>query len=153
MKNHKTNLRFFFIFIAAIVIQSCARELDEAIPETYVNVNMSLSHYNLGINQSVVLTNTMVNVSSLGYDNNGIILFRYSQDEFYAYDCTCPYHVEESISVELDVNQMFAKCPVCNSKYQLYYYGIPTDAGPSRNPLKQYKVYYNPNTFEIIISN
>ncbi|MBN2610623.1 MAG: hypothetical protein JXB00_03625 [Bacteroidales bacterium] len=153
MKNNKTNLRFFFIFLAAILPQSCAKELEEAVPETYVNINLNLSHYSIGINQSLVLTNTMVNVSSLGYNNNGIILFRYSQDEFYAYDRTCPYHVEESVAVELDGNQMFAICPECGSKYQLWYYGTPTDAGPSINPLKQYRVFYNPNTFEINISN
>jgi nitrite reductase/ring-hydroxylating ferredoxin subunit len=118
-----------------------------------MNITLVIIPAQIGNNQSMIITNTMVPVNSLGYNNNGIIIYRNSQDEFFAYDRTCTYHVEESNAVNLETNQMFAVCPKCGTKYQLYWSGIPTDEGPSVYPLKQYKTSYNPNTFELQITN
>lgn len=154
MKNLKTNLLFFFIFLLAIILSySFAKEAHDIVPDTYINIKINMNNHLIGLNQSKIFTNTMVNVTSLGYNNNGIIVYMANQNEYYAYDRTCTYHVEESIPVDLDINTMFAICPVCSSKYQLFWSGIPTDAGPSNFPLKQYKAVFNPNISELNIFN
>jgi nitrite reductase/ring-hydroxylating ferredoxin subunit len=154
MHNSFSKLRFFFIISAGLIMfGSCTKEQLDVVPETYVNITLINIPAQIGISQSMIITNTMVPVNSLGYNNNGIIIYRNSQDEYFAYDRTCPYHVEESNPVNIWTNPLFAVCPVCGTKYQLFWSGIPTDEGPSIYPLKQYRASYNPNTFELNISN
>lgn len=155
MDNCFSKLRFFLILMSGIILfQSCTKETSDVVPETYINIVLySDITTQIGISQSRIITNTMVPVNSLGYDNNGIIIYRNSQNEYFAYDRTCTYHIEESIAVNLWTNPMFAVCPKCNTKYQLFWSGIPADEGPSVYPLKQYKASYNPNTFELHITN
>ncbi|MBN2213188.1 MAG: hypothetical protein JW723_03000 [Bacteroidales bacterium] len=154
MNNYLPKLSFFFILITVIIwIQSCTKESADVVPDTYMNVTLVNIPAQIGISQSMIITNTMVPVNSLGYDNNGIIIYRNSQDEYFAYDRTCTYHIEESIPVNLGTNPLLAVCPVCSTKYQLHWSGIPTDEGPSVYPLKQYKTSYNPNTLELHITN
>ena len=154
MQNAISKLRFFFIItIGMIWYQSCTKEPLDVVPDTYVNITLINIPSQIGINQSMIITNMMASVNSLGYDNNGIILYRNSQNEYFAYDRTCTYHVEESIPVIVWTNPLFAICPQCSTKYQLYWSGIPADEGPSIYPLKQYKTSYNPNTFELHIAN
>ena len=154
MTNITSNLRFFLIFLIVILIpQSCGKEVTDVVPDTYINLTINMINYHIGLNQAIVFSNLDLNVPSLGYNNNGIIVFL-GNDGYYAYDRTCTYHVEESIKVNIESgNSLFATCPVCGTRYQLYFSGIPTDAGPSIYPLKQYKTVYNPNTFELSIFN
>ena len=149
-----TNLRFFFFFIALILMpHSCSKDVVDCVPDTYVDITLNTNNFFIGMNDARIVTNTMVNVQSLGYNNNGIIVYL-GNDGYYAYDRTCTYHVEKSIAVNIEAgNTLFAVCPVCSTRYQLYFSGIPTDAGPSKCPLKQYKTFYNPNTFELQIYN
>lgn len=155
MDNCFSKLRFFLILMSGITLfHSCAKETSDVVPDNYINIVLySDITTQIGISQSRIITNTMVPVNSLGYDNNGIIIYRNSQNEYFAYDRTCTYHIEESNAVNLWTNPMFAVCPICSTKYQLYWSGIPADEGPSIYPLKQYKATYNPNTYELHITN
>ncbi|MBN1415091.1 MAG: hypothetical protein JW973_08335 [Bacteroidales bacterium] len=130
----------------------CVEETDDVVPDVPVNVTLPLIHYNLSPASSLIVTSQMVSTVSLGYDNNGIIVYR-DISEFYAYDRTCPYHIEKSIAVEISDNPLYAECPVCHSKYQLWFNGFPTDSGPARNPLKSYHVTYYPNSNTLHIYN
>ncbi len=153
MKIHKffTKILFFFLFI--FLPYSCEKGTADVVPDTYVDITINTNNFFLGTGQSILVSNTQVGVTNLGYDNNGIIVYRNTQDEFFAYDRTCTYHVEESVPVELWTNTMFAICPVCSTKYQLWFSGFPADEGPSNYPLKQYKTFFNPNTSDLHIFN
>ena len=87
-----------------------------------------------------------------GYNNNGIIVYN-AGDEFYAFDCTCTYRVEKSISVNLGSLVGTAECPECNSVYFFGVDGYPSEDGPAVFPLKKYKTYYSPSTGDIHIYN
>jgi len=130
----------------------CVEEQEDVVPEVPVNVYLQLIHYNLSPAGSIIVTNQMVAASSLGYDNNGLIVYR-DISEFYAYDRTCPYHVEKSIPVGLSGNPLYAICPNCGSKFQLWFNGFPTDSGPSKYPLKQYQTTYYPSSNTLHIYN
>ena len=107
MQNAISKLRFFFIItIGMIWYQSCTKEPLDVVPDTYVNITLINIPSQIGINQSMIITNMMASVNSLGYDNNGIILYRNSQNEYFAYDRTCTYHVEESIPVIIKTNRL-----------------------------------------------
>jgi len=132
--------------------EGCTEEMEDVVPDVPVNVILQLIHYNLLPASSLIVTNQMVAATSLGYDNNGLVIYR-DINAFYAYDRTCPYHVEKSIPVELYANTMYAECPECRSRFQLWFNGFPTDSGPSKYPLKQYQTTYYPNSNTLHIYN
>jgi len=151
--NH-VNLAIFLITLFLFFFTgSCEKSVSNPVPDTYVNVYFNLNNYPVGVGQAITISHAVSGTPSLGYDDNGIIVYRNSQDEFFAYDRTCPFHVEESIAVNLSQDNLFAVCPVCGSTYQLFYYGFPTEGSPSEYPLKQYRISYNQNTYDLYISN
>jgi nitrite reductase/ring-hydroxylating ferredoxin subunit len=68
---------------------------------------------------------------------NGIIIFRLGDNEFKAYERTCPYEVSSGCLAEAGDNQLIARCPCCGSEFNLVYGDL--NKGPSRWPLKQYR--------------
>ena len=153
-KNVHSKLKFFFlIMLFQILPLNCEKESCDVVPETYINLSLNMIIFNIAPTQSLTLTNTMAGVASLGYDNNGIIIYCNSEDEYFAYDRTCTYHIEESIPVENIDNSMYAECPECSSRYQLWYYGFPTETSVSQCPLKQFRTTFNPNTNILYIYN
>jgi hypothetical protein len=95
------------------------------------------------VGNAVIITYNYAGINSAGYDDNGIIIYRASQDEFYAFDRTCTYDVEKSIAVEIDESGIIAVCPECGSKYVLPNIGFPTKESPSKYQLHQYKTSFN----------
>jgi len=153
VKNSKSFLKsLLFAAFLLTLPAGCAEELEVVVPEVPVNVILHLIHYNLSPASSLIVTNQMVSTISLGYDNNGLVVYR-DISEFYAYDRTCPYHVEKSIPVVLSANPMYAECPECGSRFQLWFNGFPADSSLSKYPLKQYHSTYYPNSYTLHIYN
>lgn len=102
------------------------------------------------IGNSVLINSDYAGRSSAGYDYNGIIIYRMSESEFYAFDRTCPFDIDKSISVELEnSSDPVAVCPECGSEYVLPSIGFPTEKGPSKVPLKQYNTDFNGVTISV----
>lgn len=153
LKNSKSFFKSLFFSVLLLTLPfGCAEELEDVVPDVPVNVYLQLIHYNLSPASSIIVTNQMVSAVSLGYDNNGLVVYR-DISEFYAYDRTCPYHVEKSIPVVLSGNPLYAECPDCGSRFQLWFNGFPSDSGPSKYPLKQYQTTYYPNSNTLHIYN
>jgi nitrite reductase/ring-hydroxylating ferredoxin subunit len=147
-------LKYFLLIIIFLYFPICCEKNScDLIPDTYINITLDLIHLALGPGQSRIITNTYVGQPSLGFDNNGIIIYCDALDQYFAYDRTCPYHVEESIPIETVNNGMYAKCPECGSEFQLWFSGFPTDASVSECPLKQLKTTYNPNLNTVHVYN
>lgn len=152
--NRYSKLKFFFLIILLQILpQNCEKDSCDVIPDTYISLSLNMIIYNLAPTQSIKLTNTMAGVASLGYNNNGIIIYCNNEDEYFAYDRTCTYNINENIPVEPVNNFMFAECPRCSSRYQLWYSGFPTEQSVSRCPLKQFRTTFNPNTNILYIYN
>jgi nitrite reductase/ring-hydroxylating ferredoxin subunit len=80
--------------------------------------------------------------------SRGIIVYRFSMDEFRAYERTCPYDPDHAAArVEVEATDVTAVDSLCGSKFLL------TDGqpfkGPATLPLKQYQTYYDGNTLHI----
>jgi hypothetical protein len=142
----------FFTVLFLTLPAGCAEELTDVVPDVPVNVYLQLIHYNLSPASSLIVTNQMVSATSLGYNNNGLVIYCDISD-YYAYDRTCPYHVEKSIPVELSANPLYAVCPVCGSRFQLWFNGFPTDSSLSKYPLKQYQTTFYPGNNTLHIYN
>jgi nitrite reductase/ring-hydroxylating ferredoxin subunit len=72
---------------------------------------------------------------------NGILLFRYDDQVFYAYDRTCTFQPSKNCAVKVKSDDLgwLPKCPCCQSEFI-----IPANAYPSENssavlPLKAYR--------------
>jgi nitrite reductase/ring-hydroxylating ferredoxin subunit len=147
----RPKLIIFTIFLlSTLFLVSCTKEKNDVVPNVYVDFNISLSDPEF-FNLTAPLTSAYVSASTnnigtpaAGYGNNGIIVFRYVEDEFFAYDRTCPHDFKvnnKSIQVNI-VDDIYAVCPQCSTKYALPSYGTPA-SGVGQYPLKNYKTAFN----------
>ncbi|MCF8304426.1 MAG: hypothetical protein K9I94_14215 [Bacteroidales bacterium] len=80
--------------------------------------------------------------------SRGLIVYRASQNEFKAYERTCPHDPEKPAArVEMEENYLIAVDSTCMSRFVLTD-GSPFD-GPSRLPLKEYRTSFDGNTLHI----
>jgi hypothetical protein len=107
------------------------------------------------IGNSMEITNHPNGNPTIGYDNNGIIVYNNGDEyeTYYAFDRTCPNDLPESVAVSLDDSKATATCPKCGSVFVLPSEGLPSSGSVSKHALKKYRTYFNPNTGELIISN
>lgn len=143
-----SKVRNFFLFLGMVwLFTGCEKEKNRIIPYTYVNFSIRLDNPQFialnSIGNAVVITSSYDGSNSAGYDNNGIIIYRASEDEFYAFDRTCTYDVEKSIAVEIDESGIMAVCPVCSSTYVLPNIGFPTKESASKYALHQYQTSFD----------
>lgn len=138
---------FFLILLISSLLNACEEEKQKIIPQTYVNFSLRLDDPQFialnSVGNAVVITSSYDGSNSAGYDSNGIILYRASQDEFYAFDRTCTYDVEKSIAVEIDESGIMAVCPECGSTYVLPNIGFPTKESPSKYALHHYQTSFD----------
>lgn len=72
-----------------------------------------------------------------GFDSNG-------NTKYYAYDLCCPHEAQRTVTVKAD-NTGWAKCPKCDTKYEIAYgTGTPSE-GPSEFALTRFDVIQQGN--------
>lgn len=127
--------KLIVLLLFSLLIQSCDEGVDTIIPDVPVNVSINTSrtpYLLLGNGGSMILPN---NPFQAGYA--GIVIYRASAYEYYAFDRCCPHHVEEVHRVNLD--GALAICPVDSSEFMLADgLGLPI-RGPSKYGLKHYR--------------
>jgi nitrite reductase/ring-hydroxylating ferredoxin subunit len=126
----------FVLLSALLVTPSCNKSEKQQglIPTVYVNFEL----YPNSINPIPV--STWIYVNDQGY--RGIIVYRYDQNTFLAYERTCPYDPEKECAVvEADESSITAVDSCCMSRFLLTD-GSPF-AGPATLPLKQYQTVYD----------
>ncbi|MFP4556724.1 MAG: hypothetical protein ACLFNU_07625 [Bacteroidales bacterium] len=125
------------IFGLSFFVFSCTEEEPTIVPDVYVNfsINLDLPQYNSlkSIQNSIIERNR-------GYDDNGVIVYRYSHEDFLAFDATCPQHITKSVAVVLDEEGTSgtATCPHCETTYSFFNFG-QADSG---HPLKRYQATF-----------
>lgn len=84
--------------------------------------------------------------------NRGLVVYRMSEIEFFAYDRTCPYDPENlAARVRMEPSDITVVDTICGSKFILTT-GYPF-AGPSKSPLLQYETFYDSGNQILYISN
>lgn len=140
-KNHFISLGFA-LTISLLFISSCGKDEKQQgiIPNVYVNFEL----YPNSINPIPV--STWIYVNDQGY--RGIIIYRYDQNTFLAYERCCPYDPEKECAVvEADESSITAVDSCCMSRFLLTD-GSPF-AGPATLPLKQYQTVYDGNVLRV----
>ncbi len=127
MLNKSKLSKIFIISLIFITFIGCD-DNDDWIPNVRVEINLSPAELaTMGLLQTRIFPNDGV---------NGVILFRLGNTEFNAYDRTCSFQPVENCIVEIDGSELFAKCPCCNSEFELLNGDIRK--GPAKRPLKKY---------------
>jgi nitrite reductase/ring-hydroxylating ferredoxin subunit len=145
-----SNLRFFFIVSLIIILTtSCHKEKYDVVPNEYVDFTIDLNDIEFSILSAIgnyVYINAGTNNwgrGAAGYDGNGIIVYSTLQDEFSAYDRTCPHdYAINGQSIKVTVDFTIAICPKCGTTYALAANGTPA-SGPGQYPLKNYKTSFD----------
>lgn len=150
------SLRVYRLLISLVLISSlaCARSVEPSVPSMPVSLTIPLysaEHQALLSPGGIALfTRRYSHTDALGY--GGLALVRsLIEPRFFAYDLACPY--ERKASVQLEVDELALRCPSCGSRFEVVYgSGIPT-SGLAREPLRQYRTYYEPRTQIVRIIN
>jgi len=126
------------------IFPGCKKNNSDVIPDTFIDFTIDLNnpqYIDLNVvGNTIMISAQTLGIISLGYDNHGILIYRASEDEFYAFDRTCPFEEELNQAVAIDnAGDVTAECPKCHTEYVLPSYGYPTDKGPGTYPLKMYK--------------
>lgn len=80
--------------------------------------------------------------------SRGIIIYRVSENEFMAYERTCPYDpFEPEAKIDGEYFGLTVACPSCGSEYILLD-GTPFER-PATRPLKQYRTTYDGNSLHV----
>ncbi len=134
----RAKIAFLFqIFIISIVAFGCGTDEPEIVPDVYVNFDFSTQEPEF-INLNVIFG--AAKKTGVGYNNNGVIVFRADQNDYKAFDATCPQHIETKTPVTLNSNGTGkATCPTCNTVYYLMNNGYPANG----YKLKQYRTTVN----------
>lgn len=131
-----------FALFSVFAFTSCDKtSFFNPVPDSRVLINIDLNTTDItlkGINSYKIYT-TPRNVSErLGYA--GVLVYHGLEngyDRFYAYDLACPNEATPSVRVAVE-NTLFARCPKCKSKFEIYAgFGNPVE-GPAKYPLKRY---------------
>jgi nitrite reductase/ring-hydroxylating ferredoxin subunit len=142
-------MKYLIKFLLIIIIflfstTSCRDDYKHPVPDVYVDLFININtHFEL---QSI---NGFIYKNDYGF--NGIVIFRYSTTEFMAFDRACPHHpYEYDCKIEVQ-DPPIAIDECCESRYLLID-GSVVD-GPSKHPLKQYRVYFDAERNYLQITN
>ncbi|MDR1762164.1 MAG: hypothetical protein LBR55_06915 [Bacteroidales bacterium] len=128
------------ILLSLVLFFSCKKDKNP-VPLTYPNltiqnIEIDAQYHQLRLmGQSVYIKRSAL---CLGYNCNGIIIYRYKTDydydDFRVFDATCPYDLGNQI---LTIDKAFpdlAECKKCGSIFSMY--GDYMLQGPARYPLR-----------------
>jgi len=135
--------KIIILFPVLFLLISCSKNINNSnIP--YVPVNIDIYPANpLYIDINVVGGWIYVNGGS-----RGIIIYRFSPDEFYAYDRHCTYQPTNACGkVKMDTDNITLVDTCCGSKFIVVDGSIIN--GPAGLPLNKYQTYYDGTTLHI----
>ena len=138
MERSRRFSRLIILFSCFLLCLSCKNE--EEAPVGYVNFTIdpnSPMYSNL---------NTVGGYEYLVGGYRGVVVFRYSWDEFFAYERACPKDNEAAVVVDT-ASSVILICPKCGSKF-IYTDGTPVE-GPAKSPLRSYSTHYDGNVLHV----
>lgn len=149
MNTRKMKKSRWSILLLATLALSCTKTYESNIPYRQVNLELDLTFEDKdlkSISAYKIFTQGRYAGESTGF---GGVLVYHSPDEggtYYAFDAACPYEANKNTLVTVDEGGICAFCPKCHSRYNLLDGGAGNpESGPSKYPLKAYRVFVNGN--------
>lgn len=133
----KNKILYILLFSIAVSMWSCNGDNDDYIPEVKVNFICDLY---LPTYTDLNFVTGSITDTTRGY--KGIIIYRATESDFYAFDMACPYDpFEPDALVTVEPWESIAVDEHCGSKFLLLD-GFPFE-GPAERPLKAYNTYFD----------
>ncbi|MDR0995153.1 MAG: (2Fe-2S)-binding protein, partial [Tannerella sp.] len=130
-----------FYLLSLISLAACDTTYQSSIPDRAVNLKLDLTFEDrglVGMGGYEIITKPREANDRLGF--GGILVFHAYDDNYYAFDLSCPYEANPNIRVAVDSTGIYAVCPNCGSRFDLSYgLAYPTQ-GPAKESLRRYAV-------------
>ena len=142
------------LFVAATMLACESNSIVNPVPNYPVSMELNIlgeyPHFTTAnIGASLTFTTPRYPTERVGYA--GLLLFVNFNEAYCAFDLCCPHCVDRNHPIEVD--GIFAKCPLCGEEYDLSYgLGVPSK-GIAENYLKTYKSSYNSASGKLVIYN
>lgn len=138
-------IKILLFFICLILFWGCD-DIHQTVPGVPVNIILDTNTELAGLG----VGSTMVCPKSGGF--MGILLYRNSLSEYYAYERTCTYYPNDTSAVVAEKGGVIAVCPRCGSTFIITADGALVNKGPARLPLIKYRTYLD-RSGRLYISN
>lgn len=133
---------FLTIGLILMNVTSCDRSNPSGIP--FVPVNFQLVVSNPDFSPLLAVGGHV----TIGGGSRGIIVYRFSPEEFRAYDRHCTFQIDEICQVSVDQSGIIAVDTECCDSHFLLVDGAPIE-GPANIGLHQYNTAFDGNTLSI----
>ena len=130
------------LFLLLLIGSAGCNTNDSNIPNVAVNLRLTIA------NPDFINLNSVGGFVHITGGSKGIIVYRFSVEEFRAFDRHCPYNAIEGCRVTVNSTDIEAEDEVCcNSKFLIVDGGVI--GGPAALPLKQYQTSFDGNILQI----
>jgi hypothetical protein len=146
-----SKIGFFIITTAlATIFSSCNKNKNDVIPDVRIDFTIDLRDFpnlnSIAGSDTVDAVDLRINSGreyAGGFNDNGIIIYRWDEYAFYAFDRTCPHDYSlNNSSIKVKIDGIFATCPKCGTIYALPNNGMPY-SGPGKYYLKNYNADFD----------
>ncbi len=128
--------------VSLLALTACEKDFKSSVPDVPVYFQGHLAQPDFS---SLTSINNTIKVANYGYRRHGVLVYRYMDDTFYAFDATCPHDlIDGSVEVSKDKPHEVT-CPICKKVYSLMNGGISN----SGEPLKRYRVTFSGQTITV----
>ena len=135
-QNNFNKVIIFISLLLFIPVINCKKDKNTQVPYVYVDIYINLDL------PSYVGLNSPGGYMYLTGGSRGIILYRFTMEDFLAYDRHCTYDIEnENGRVSIDSTGLLLYCVDCGSQFQILDGSVYKE--PATRPLKQYRVSYD----------
>jgi len=142
------------LFISICLIITACAEHQNPVPNYPVHINVDLTYRDKELrdvpsSKAFTLKNININFEQVGF--GGVLVVHAIDDQYYAFDLSCPYEASRTTLVEADENTLTAVCPRCGTKYDIGFGGSGAPNGVSSHYLKRYTVTGSGS--QLVVSN
>jgi nitrite reductase/ring-hydroxylating ferredoxin subunit len=143
--------RYILIFLFTFL--SCEDHVNP-IPSLRVNLTLDLTFEDKELKAIPSYKEFSINDVNLAQRESvgfgGVLVVHNMTGEYKAYDRACPYESNSNTTVVVDNAVLYAECPVCGTKYNLWSSDGAPD-GVSKHGLRRYNITQSGN--KLIVSN
>lgn len=134
-------IKLFSLILTIVAFTKCKKDDNNRVPLTPVNITVNVNqpaYFNL---------QTVGGWEYLNGGSRGLLVYRYSADEFRAYDRHSPYNYEAGCRVMVDSTNIFAVDTCSGSRFLLIDGSV--ERGPAGQPLTRYQTAFNGSILQI----
>lgn len=140
-KPKKQILTTAWLLAAMLVSVRCGKDRG-VIPNVLVDISVNIN------NPSYISLTAVGGWMYFSGGSRGIVVYRYSNDQFNAFDRHCPYEPENTCGVlSLTSDNISVKCACCDSKFLLTDGSLQN--GPAVQPIRRYQTTFNGSILRI----